>query len=88
MTDGAGAAEVALQVVLRRRVLRRLRQCLLSLPRLETGAERGVHTVAVVEVEIPGLDVFEQVGEVHVRPAAEVPVADVDEAQRLEARDP
>ena len=88
MPDRAGAAEVALQVGLGRSVLGSLRQRLGALPRLEARAEGRVHPAAIVEVEIPRLDVLEQVGEVHVRAAAEVPVANVDEAERLEARDP
>src|SRR5205823_841438 len=69
-------------------VLRRLTQRLRTGPRGLAGPEGGVDTLAEVEVQVPGLEVLEEVRDVHRRAVAEVALAEVGEAERLEVDDP
>ena len=55
--------------------------------RLHAGVERRVDPVAEVEGEVPGLEVFEDVGERHVRSAFEVAALRVGVPERLEVGD-
>jgi hypothetical protein len=72
---------VALGVLLNRLravgVLGILRDGLRALLDVEAGLKRRRHALGVVEVQIPRLHVLEEVGEVHRRPAEEVPVREL-----------
>ena len=70
-------------------VVRPLRDRQRRLVDVEPGPERRVDALAMVEVQVPGLEVLVQVREVHARALREVPArSEVDEAERLEVRDP
>src|SRR4029450_5630894 len=87
MADPAEAPEVARHVALGGSVLWPLGQGLCPVLRLQPRPERGVDALAGGEGGRPGFEVLEDVREVEVRAAAEVPVPYVHEAERLEVRD-
>ncbi len=89
VADRAEPVEVALDLGSRGRFRGRLRHRLRPLLHGHPRLEGRVHPVAEVEVQVPGLEVLEDVREVHVRPAVEIGArAEVDEAERLEVHDP
>ena len=55
---------------------------------MEAGTEHGVDPLLEVEVQVPGLEVLEDVRHVHVRAAVEVAAGGVRVAEGLEVRDP
>ena len=88
VADRSETVVVATHLALRRDAVRRLRNGLRSRPHRQPRPEGRVHAVAEVEVEVPGLEVLEDVGEVHVRAAVEVRARpEVDEPERLEVDD-
>ena len=87
--DDPEALVVAAHLALRRDAARRLRHRLRPGPHGQPRPERRVHAIAEVLVQVPGLEVLEDVREVHVRAAVEVRARpEVDEPERLEVDDP
>jgi hypothetical protein len=54
---------------------------------VEPRPEHRVDLLAVVEVQVPAVEVLVEVGEMHVRPADEVPTRELRVAERLEVGD-
>src|SRR5215510_228395 len=80
---------VAADLARRRRFVGRLRDGLRAALDLELRTERRVDALLEAAVEVPRLQVFEDMREVHVRAAAEVGTrAEIDEPERLEVDDP
>ena len=88
MSDLAVADVISSHLRLRLRLVRPLRNRLDPLRHGEPGPERRVEPALEVQGQIPGREVLEEVGEVHVRATSEVraPV-EVRVAERLEIRD-
>ena len=53
----------------------------------EPGPEGRVYPRVVADVHVPALEVLVDVGDVHVRPADEVAIRDLDEPEGLQVRD-
>src|SRR5206468_4596186 len=87
--DGPEAVVVAAYVALRRGATRWLRHRLSPRPHGQPRPKRGVDTIAEVLVQVPRLEVLEDVREVHVRAAVEVRARpEVDKPERFEVDDP
>src|SRR5205807_7536000 len=89
VADASLPVEVALHRGDVLRVLRRLANGFRLLTHLQPRTKRRVDALAEVEVQVPGLEVLEEMRDVHARPFVEVGARpEVDEAERLEIHDP
>src|SRR6185436_8334021 len=89
VTDASLRLELALHGARRVGALQRLRHRQRSLSQVRlAGTERRRDTLAEVEVQVPRLEVLEQMRDVHARALPEVVLRpEVDEAERLVIRD-
>src|SRR2546423_12744863 len=88
MADAAATVEVALHVHDVLDVLWWLLHRLDARLHVEAGPESGVDPFAEIEVQVPGLEILEQMRHMHARPLPEVRAwTEVDVAERLEIDD-